>query len=101
MVRAVEKNRFVSAAVLAAEVSKQVGTSISRDLIRDRIHAAGLHERSPRKKPFLSAKHRRQRLAYAKRFGAMNSGFWSRVLFCDEACVELHGKTGRCVAAAK
>ncbi|KAE9187998.1 hypothetical protein PF005_g20235 [Phytophthora fragariae] len=95
IIRAVEKDRFVSAARLAAEVSKEIGKEVSSDLIRDRIHEAGLFGRSARKKPFLSAKHRRQRLKYAKCFDNMQPEWWSRVLFSDEASVELHGTSGR------
>eukprot|EP00644_Phytophthora_capsici_P006769 jgi/Phyca11/103636/e_gw1.8.104.1 len=95
IVRSVERNRFSSAVTLAAQVSEQVQATISRDLTRDRLRATGLHGRSARKKIFLSPRHRRLRLAYAHRFGNMNAEFWSRVLFTDEASVELNGTTGR------
>ncbi|KAG2840392.1 hypothetical protein PC114_g5232 [Phytophthora cactorum] len=67
IVREVEKNRFVT----------------------------GLNGRSARKKPYLNPKHRRKRFAYAKKFKNQTAGFWKRVLFTDEASVELHGTSGR------
>eukprot|EP00644_Phytophthora_capsici_P015147 jgi/Phyca11/128400/e_gw1.75.31.1 len=93
--RTVEQNRFVSAAAIAAQVSKDNGGPISSQTIRNRIHTTGLNGRSARKKPFLSRRHRRLRLAYAKRFHNMKPDWWSRVLFSDEASVELHGTSGR------
>ncbi|KAG2907710.1 hypothetical protein PC119_g10152 [Phytophthora cactorum] len=79
IVREVEKNRFVSAAVLAAQVSKEIGRPVSSDVVRDRIHEAGLHGRSARKKPYLSPKHHRLRRIYAKSFDKMTHHFWKRV----------------------
>ncbi|KAG3017322.1 hypothetical protein PC128_g3755 [Phytophthora cactorum] len=95
IVREVGKNRFVSAESIAAQVSNEIKRRISRDLIRDRIHEAGLSGRSARKKPYLNPKHRRKRFAYAKKFKNQTAGFWKRVLFTDEASVELHGTSGR------
>jgi transposase len=95
IVRAVEANRFVSAAKLAADVGAEIGRKVSKWTIRSRIHAAGLNGRSARKKPFLSKKHRRARLLYAKKYGHLTAEDWDDVLFTDEAKVELHGTTGR------
>jgi len=88
-------NRFKSAVAIAAEVSKEINKSVSEQAIRNRINSAGLNGRSARKKPFLSRRHRRLRLEYAKRFDNMQPSWWSRVLFSDEASVELHGTSGR------
>ncbi|GMF34619.1 unnamed protein product [Phytophthora fragariaefolia] len=95
IVRAVEVNRFISAARLAAEVQNDIGRKVSRWTIRSRIHAAGFNGRSARKKPYLSKKHRRARLANAKKYCDLSAGQWEDVLFTDEARVELHGTTGR------
>ncbi|KAF4043889.1 Transposase [Phytophthora infestans] len=50
---------------IVREVGIEIGKPISRSTIRERIRETGLHGRSARKKPFLSAM---QRLAYAKNF---------------------------------
>ncbi|EGZ09801.1 hypothetical protein PHYSODRAFT_403262, partial [Phytophthora sojae] len=67
IVREVERNRFVSAAVVAAQVAKDIGQPVSSTLVRERVRDTGLHGRSARKKPYLSRRHRRLRAAYAKR----------------------------------
>ncbi|KAG2877018.1 hypothetical protein PC129_g20829 [Phytophthora cactorum] len=94
IVRAVEANRFVSAAVVAARVTSDIGVNVSPEVVRARVRAAGLHGRSARKKPFLSRKHRRQRLRYAQKFLDWPEKKWRTVLFSDEASVELHGTAG-------
>ncbi|KAE8886697.1 hypothetical protein PF010_g29049 [Phytophthora fragariae] len=68
IVREVEANRFVSATRLAVQVEANIGRKISAWTIRARIHAAGLNGRTARKNPYLSKKHRRARLAYAKKY---------------------------------
>lgn len=73
---------------------RRMSRRISADLVRDRIHPAGLHGRSAHKKPYLSPNDHWLRVLHAKRFGRMTAGFWSRVLFCDKACVGLHGTSG-------
>ncbi|EGZ10345.1 hypothetical protein PHYSODRAFT_521027, partial [Phytophthora sojae] len=67
IVREVERNRFVSAAVVAAQVAKDIGQPVSSTLVRERVRDTGLHGRSARKKQYLSRRHRRLRAAYAKR----------------------------------
>ncbi|KAF4148531.1 Transposase [Phytophthora infestans] len=64
IVRTVEANRFVSASVVAAQVTSDVGVKVSPEVVRARVRAAGLHGRSAREKSYMSPKHRRQRLRY-------------------------------------
>lgn len=66
IVRAVEENRVVSAATLSAQGEADIGRKTSPWAIRSRIHDAGLNGRSARKNPYLSRKHLRARLVYAK-----------------------------------
>ncbi|KAE9322548.1 hypothetical protein PF008_g17568 [Phytophthora fragariae] len=95
ILRATEQNRCISAAVLAAAVSKDTGCPITPQVVRNRLNESGLNGRSARKKPYLSKKHRQQRLAYAKRLAHFEEEDWETVIFTDEASVELHGTTGR------
>ncbi|KAE9016525.1 hypothetical protein PR002_g13632 [Phytophthora rubi] len=95
ILRDTETNRFSSAAVLAAADSKDTGRVVSLQVVRNRLNAVGLNGRSARKKPYLSNKHRKQRLAYAKRLAHLEKDDWANVLFTDEASVELHGTSGR------
>jgi hypothetical protein len=69
IVREVEHNRCVSAAVVAAHVAKGIGAPA-------RVWGAGLPGRSAQKKPFLSCRHRRLCAAYGKRFDNMAPEWW-------------------------
>ncbi|KAE9016231.1 hypothetical protein PR001_g14710 [Phytophthora rubi] len=97
IVGATETNRFVSAAVLADEVPKEAGHPVSPQFVRNRINAARLTGRSARKKPYLSKKHRKQRLIYSRRLISMQKEDWGSVLLTDDVSVELYGRTGRCL----
>ena len=97
IVRAVEKNRFASAAAIAAEVSDEIGRPVKPTTVRNRLKATGLNGRSSRKKPYLSKVHKSKRLAYAKRVLAAlpREEDWANVLFTDEASIQLNGSTGK------
>lgn len=97
IVRAVEANRFASAAAIAVAVLEEVGHPVKPTTVRNRLKASGLNGRSSRKKPFLSKVHKRRRLAYAKRMLASlpQQEDWADVLFTDEASVQLNGSTGK------
>ncbi|KAG3112312.1 hypothetical protein PI125_g8334 [Phytophthora idaei] len=90
-----EANRFICAAVVATRVTSDIGVNVSPEVVRARVRAAGLRGRSARKKPFLSRKHRRQRLRHAQKFLDWPEEKWRTVFFSDEASVELHGTSGR------
>lgn len=94
--RAVEKNRFASAAGVAAAISEAVGKPVTASTVRNRLKAVGFNGRSARKKPYLSKTHKQKRLAYAKRLLAElpREQDWKDVLFTDEASVQLNGSTG-------
>lgn len=97
IIREVERNRFVGAALLAAQLEAKLGVSVHPQTVRNRIIDAGLNGRSARKTPFLTKQHRAKRLVYAKklqrRFAEPDD--WKHVLFTDEASVQLHGNTGK------
>lgn len=95
ILRATETNRFSSAAVLATAVSKDTGLTLSPQVVRNRLTEAGFHRRSTRKKSYLSKKHRKQRLSYAKRLAHLEGEEWGNVLFMYEASAELDGTSGR------
>lgn len=54
---------------------------MSASTIRRRLHSAGLHHRTPARKPVLSAQHKHQRLQFAREY--INFDF-SNTIFCDE-----------------
>lgn len=95
LVRDVLANRRASARSIAVVVEEQYGAVLSPSTIRNRLHEAGLNGRSARKKPYLSKKHREQRRAYARKLLKLSESDWQKMMFSDEASVQLHGATGR------
>ena len=52
--------------------------------VRRRLHAAGVHHRTPAVKEKLLDRHKDARLAFARRHVFEDLSFWSRVIFSDE-----------------
>ncbi|XP_043586630.1 uncharacterized protein LOC122569528 [Bombus pyrosoma] len=61
-----EKDRFRSANNIAAEINYNNDTQISARTVRRRLKDFNLRGRKPQKKPLLSSRNRKRRLAFAK-----------------------------------
>lgn len=91
----IKSNRRTTAAQLAQCVEDATGVTVSPSLVRSRLHDAGLRGRAARKKPYLTARHRKARLAYACDCLKFSENDWKQVVFSDESTVELTGNAGR------
>lgn len=97
IVREVERNRFIGAASLAAQLKVKIGIDVHPQTVRNRIIDAGMNGRSARKTPYLTKQHKAKRLVYAKKLlrKFAEPEDWQRILYTDEASVQLHGSTGK------
>ncbi|KAK7576331.1 hypothetical protein V9T40_001250 [Parthenolecanium corni] len=95
IVRNLRKNPFRSAPSLADELASTSGITVHPETIRILLRSAGLHGRSPRKKPFISEVNRVKRLKFAKEYVNKPSSFWQTVIFSDESKFNLFGSDGR------
>ena len=68
---------------------------ISTSTAQRRLREAGLHGRKARRKPRLTAAHRRARLLFAHEHKNWTSEQWSRVVFSDESRFLLFRSDGR------
>nr|XP_006825658.1 PREDICTED: uncharacterized protein LOC102806397 [Saccoglossus kowalevskii] len=68
-----------------------MGTKVSLQTICPTLHKEGLHGCRPRKTPFLTPKHHKARLAYAREHRDKDQHFWSSVPWSDETKMELFG----------
>lgn len=83
--RLCEKDRFRSATDIAAEINATNDIQISARTVRRRLEHFQLRARRPRKKPTMSTKNRKMRLAFANAHKHWTSQDWQNVLFSDES----------------
>ncbi|XP_060554469.1 uncharacterized protein LOC132715480 [Ruditapes philippinarum] len=89
------RNRFEAASSTARRTIGTHGRSIHANTVRNRLKEVGLRCRRPLKASRLTARHKRDRLRWARVHIRMNRRFWSRVLFSDETKIVLSRADGR------
>ncbi|KAI7940673.1 hypothetical protein MJO28_012958 [Puccinia striiformis f. sp. tritici] len=71
-----------------AEVTDSMTTHVSSSTIQRRIHKMGYNNRIAVKKPFINAKNREKRLAFANKHLEWTIADWSKVIWSDESLFE-------------
>ncbi|CAJ0838371.1 8859_t:CDS:2 [Entrophospora sp. SA101] len=98
------KNKIVNLITLqrcssAPEVQKCIegkeNISISSPTIRHILHANGLVSRIKRKKPYLSSKHQKRQLEFAKEHEHWTIKDWSKIIWSDESKFKVFGSDGK------
>ena len=77
------------------EIKESLNLSVSEKTIGRRLKAAGYISSYERKKPHISPKNKKKRLAFAKEHLSKPIQFWSNVLWTDESKFELFGSKKR------
>ena len=95
IVRKFVKNPLLSAVKVSAEFNEKFSTSILPETIRRVLTEAGLHERSDRKKFFISEKNRKLRLSFSKSMIIKPETYWNAVLFAYENNFNIFGSDVR------
>ena len=88
-------NRFLTAPAITAEFQEFCGKKVSVTTIRRCLRNSGLFGRVARRKPLLSAHHRRNRLSFAKRHLHWTFHDWEKIIFSDESRFQLFYSNGR------
>lgn len=89
------RDRFASARQLRDTWMGNHNIQVSRRTTNRRLVADGLMARRPRRKPILTARHKRDRLAWATYRQTWNIRTWRRVLWTDESKFNLVRSDGR------
>lgn len=92
LVHHAKKNRRAT----LGEITNYLPDKVSESTVRRALHANGMNSRIAKKKPYLSAVHLEKRLAFAKKYKNWQLEQWRKVVWTDEASVEL-GKNSRTV----
>ena len=69
----------------AKELKNELDLNISSRTIRKRLNDAGFYSFFSVKKPFISKKNQKSRLAFAKKYVKKDLTFWRKVLWSDES----------------
>jgi transposase len=77
------------------QLAKDYDVHVTSETVRNLLKKNGLKARVKAKKPFLSQRHRRLRLDFAKRYENWTVEDWRRVVFSDETKVNRFGSDGR------
>lgn len=82
----------------AVDIQRQIntfhGSNIHSATVQRRLRNAGLFGRRPAKKPLVSKKNLKDRLAFAKRHIDWTAEDWRKVVFSDESKFNLFGSDG-------
>lgn len=89
-----EADRHKTAVDVHKEIMPQLNSPISTRTVQRRLNEFGLNGRVARKKPRLSKKNIKDRLAFAKEHVKWTREQWSKVLFTDESKFNRFGSDG-------
>ena len=95
LVRTSLRNRRLTAPELKCSWKQEANANMSVQTVRRRLHEKGLRGCVAAKKPKLTDKHKKQRLAWAKEHKTWSTEDWGRILWSDESSFELWRTRGR------
>ena len=82
--RIVENRRTLSAEAIAAEL-RELNIVCSATTVKNRLKEQKYFSGIQRKRPMISVKNRKIRLAFAEKYSSMPKWFWKKVLWSDES----------------
>uniref|UniRef100_A0A7N9AQB8 Transposase n=1 Tax=Mastacembelus armatus TaxID=205130 RepID=A0A7N9AQB8_9TELE len=90
LVREVKKNPKITVAELQ-RCSREMGESSTKSTITAALHQSGLYGRVARRKPLLSARHKKACIEFAKKHMKDSQTMRNKILWSDETKIELFG----------
>lgn len=88
-------NKTKSIKNLTQNLQEHNGIKVSRQTLSRELHNAGLRSTTKKKKPAISQKNRKERLAFAKSHKDWTVDDWKRVVFSDETKINRFGSDGK------
>ncbi|GFU48069.1 transposable element Tcb2 transposase [Trichonephila clavipes] len=83
-------HRNMNATILQQHLRSAIGTTVSNQTVRNRLHGVGLYARRPMVCVRLTSSHRRDRRGWATEHVNWRRNEWSNVLFSDESRFSVH-----------
>ena len=94
LVRISLSNRRLTSSDLCQEWRQSTGVEVSTSTIRKRLLRSGLRGCKAKKKPKVSEKQRKARIAWAKEHLNLTSENWDKVIFSDESTFTIQNHVG-------
>jgi len=87
--------KYSTASAIQQALKRYYGIDVHRSTVARSLRRSGLGAFAKRKKPLLSLKHRKARLAFSKKYKDWTIDQWKRVFFSDETKINRYGSDGR------
>ncbi|GFX30928.1 transposable element Tcb2 transposase [Trichonephila clavipes] len=84
------RHRNMNATLLQQHLRSATGTTVSTQIVRNRLHGVGLYARRSMQCVRLTSRHRRDRREWATEHVNWRRNEWSNVLFSDESRFSVH-----------
>jgi len=94
-VKSVKTEKCESAIDVQKSLKKEFDVEVSERTVRRVLRGGGLKAAEKKKKPMLSKKNRKDRLAFARRHENWTTEDWKRVIWSDETKINRFGSDGR------
>lgn len=95
IVKKVKVNPKLSISKIKAQVENETGKKADKKTIANVLKSEGFKSCRARKKPLISKKNIKKRLAFAKRHVNKDNKFWESILWSDESKYNIFGSDGR------
>lgn len=89
-----KKNPRATATSIWSDLTKSKTIDVSITTVKRRLNAGGLFGRRPSRKPLISAKNRKARVDFAKKYLKWTPKDWARVLWSDESKYKIFSSDG-------
>jgi transposase len=93
--RTLVRSATTDKAPTASKLKSTLGHKVCKQTLRNALRAEGLSAYVKAKKPFLSAKHRRARLEFARQYKDWTTDDWARLVWSDETKINRWGSDGK------
>ena len=94
VIRDISSRKIENAVIAAHELSEVTRQTVHPENVRRVLRKAGLKSIKKKKKPFLSKKHRKQRLDFAQKYANWTVEDFKRVIWSDETKIIRMGSDG-------
>lgn len=95
LVRLSKADPFLTSSEIRAQMEKYHGVKISSQTVRRRLQENSLNGRIARRKPNVSKKNIRKRMAFAKEHLRKDVNFWKLIVWSDETKFNVFGNDGK------